>query len=173
MPLAALPYCPELPCSTSRWFRAQGVPVKLIRPASKPEVPVKRKLQLTKAQSGPDRISSRHQAEQTPASQQPSRLLLCDFDKTIADFDAGEARACLGQSVSTSGIHCVCQSFTAICCNMQKECLQAAHAPCDSCQTWYLVRCFCQLWLHHRPVLKLLNLWSMPKSSRKLRHTQK
>jgi hypothetical protein len=58
--------------------------------ASKPEVPVKRKLQLTKAQSGPDRISSRHRAEQPSASRQPSRLLLCDFDKTIADFDAGE-----------------------------------------------------------------------------------
>ncbi|KAL0044617.1 hypothetical protein WJX82_002935 [Trebouxia sp. C0006] len=73
-----------------QWFRAQGVPVKLMRPASTPEVLVKRKLQLTKARSGPDRISSRHQPEQTPASQQPSRLLLCDFDKTIADFDAGE-----------------------------------------------------------------------------------
>ncbi|KAL0039408.1 hypothetical protein WJX79_007128 [Trebouxia sp. C0005] len=73
-----------------QWFRAQGVPVKLIRHTAKPEVTVKRKLQLTKAQSGPDRISSRHQADQTPASLQPARLLLCDFDKTIADFDAGE-----------------------------------------------------------------------------------
>ncbi len=67
------------------------MPVKLICHVSKPEVPVKHRLQLTKAQSGPDRISSRHQAEQTPASPQPSRLLLCDFDKTIADFDAGES----------------------------------------------------------------------------------
>ena len=84
---------PELPCPSSRWFRAQGVPVKLIRHTAKPEVTVKRKLQLTKAQSGPDRISSRHQADQTPASLQPARLLLCDFDKTIADFDAGESAA--------------------------------------------------------------------------------
>ncbi len=67
------------------------MPVKLSRHASKAEVPVKRRLQLTKAQSGPDRISSRHQPEQTSASHQPSRLLLCDFDKTIADFDAGES----------------------------------------------------------------------------------
>ncbi|KAL0032835.1 hypothetical protein WJX77_001986 [Trebouxia sp. C0004] len=73
-----------------QWFRAQGVPVQLIHHVSKPEVAVKRKLQLSKAQSGPDRISSRHQQKQPSPSRQPSRLLLCDFDKTIADFDAGE-----------------------------------------------------------------------------------
>lgn len=67
------------------------MPFKLSHHTPKPGVPVRRRLPLTKAQTGPDRISSRRQAEQTSASQQPSRLLLCDFDKTIADFDAGES----------------------------------------------------------------------------------
>lgn len=78
---------------TGRWFRAQGVTVKLSQHDAKPIVPVKR--QLTKAQSGPDRMSSRRLAQQT-AIKQPSTLLLCDFDKTIADFDAGEHLLQLG-----------------------------------------------------------------------------
>ena len=70
------------------------MPVKLSHHASKPIVPVKRRLHMTKAHSeGPDRITSRRQTEAAQAAAQaaaPSRLLLCDFDKTIADFDAGE-----------------------------------------------------------------------------------
>ena len=80
---------------TGRWFRAQGVTVKLSQHDAKPIVPVKRQLQLTKAQSGPDRMSSRRLAQQA-AIKQPSTLLLCDFDKTIADFDAGEHLLQLG-----------------------------------------------------------------------------
>ena len=51
--------------------------------------PVKRRLQLSQAESGPDRISSRSQAEHTD-DDQPSQLLLCDFDHTLADFDTGD-----------------------------------------------------------------------------------
>lgn len=56
---------------------------------TKPLAPVKRRLQLTQAESGPDRASSCTQAER-PDEEQPSQLLLCDFDHTLADFDTGD-----------------------------------------------------------------------------------
>ena len=52
-------------------------------------MPVKRQLQLSKAESGSDRISSRSQTQHTHGHQ-PSQLLLCDFDHTLADFDTGD-----------------------------------------------------------------------------------
>ncbi len=127
-----------------RWFRAQGVPVKLMSHASRPEVPVKRKLQLTKAQSGPDRISSRHQAQQPSASQKPSRLLLCDFDKTIADFDAGESTGLFWVKASNHvGIHSVCrasQQHAVTAANLDIHCVAVASCCCTTslCSSWTL-----------------------------------
>lgn len=63
---------------------------------TKPPAAVKRRLQLSKAEAGPDRASSRYQAEHT-GRDQPTRLLLCDFDKTIADFDAGQLLQCVSR----------------------------------------------------------------------------
>lgn len=71
-----------------RWFRAQGVAVTMTH-RTNPIAPVKRRLQLSKARSGPERMSSRSQVEHTER-EQPVQLLLCDFDNTIADFDAGD-----------------------------------------------------------------------------------
>ena len=109
--------------------------------ASKPEVPVKRKLQLTKAQSGPDRISSRHQPEQASASQQPSRLLLCDFDKTIADFDAGEHWLVLVKASNHVGIQSVCrasQQHAVTAANLGIHCVAFASCCCTTglCSSW-------------------------------------
>ena len=82
-------YSDHLAFLVCRWFRAQGVPVKMTHHMTKPTMPAKRRLQLSKAQAGPHCASSRYQAEHT-GQDQPARLLLCDFDKTIADFDAGQ-----------------------------------------------------------------------------------
>ena len=114
-----------------------------MRPASTPEVLVKRKLQLTKARSGPDRISSRHQPEQTPASQQPSRLLLCDFDKTIADFDAGEHWLVLVKASNHVGIQSVCrasQQHAVTAANLDIHCVASASCCCITglCSSWHL-----------------------------------
>ena len=59
---------------------------------TKPLAPVKRRLKLTQAESGPHRVSSRTQAERTD-EEQPSQLLLCDFDHTLADFDTGDYKS--------------------------------------------------------------------------------
>ena len=59
---------------------------------TKPLMPVKRQLQLSKAEAGPDYIGSRSQAQHTDAHQ-PSQLLLCDFDHTLADFDTGDVNS--------------------------------------------------------------------------------
>ena len=56
--------------------------------ATDPVVPVNRRLQLSKARSTGDGMSSRSQAVHTD-EEQPDQLLLCDFDNTIADFDTG------------------------------------------------------------------------------------
>lgn len=65
---------------------------------SKPLVPVKRRLQLS-AESGPDRMASWSQAEDTDDDEQPSQLLLCDFDNTLADFDTGDYTHSTGLSL--------------------------------------------------------------------------
>ena len=72
---------------------------------TKPLMPVKRQLPLSKAESGPDRISSRSQAQHTD-SHQPSQLLLCDFDHTLADFDTGDSYSGL------TSLSCHCANLT-------------------------------------------------------------
>lgn len=68
-----------------RWFKAQGVSVSAYS-NTKAAVSSSKKLPLIRAT--PDRADARAVAD-AGAAQPSSRLLLCDFDKTIADFDAG------------------------------------------------------------------------------------
>lgn len=86
----------------SRWFKTQGVPVKMTHHMTKPLAPVKRRLTLCEAESGPDRLSTRTQAERTD-EEQPSQLLLCDFDHTLADFDTGDYK--FGRSFTVFETH--------------------------------------------------------------------
>ena len=69
-----------------RWFKAQGVSVSAYS-NTKAAVPSPKKLPLIRAT--PDRADARAITD-AGAAQPSSRLLLCDFDKTIADFDAGQ-----------------------------------------------------------------------------------
>ena len=75
-----------------RWFRAQGVPVPMTDPAAAvrqgPFLQAKRHVQLS---AQPAAKLPAHAGPHQDASVEHSvTLLLCDFDKTLTDCDAGE-----------------------------------------------------------------------------------
>ena len=78
-----------------RWFRAQGVPVPMTDPAAAVRqgslLQAKRQLQLSPQPAAKLPAHAGHQQE--AGAEHSATLLLCDFDKTLTDCDAGE-RTC-------------------------------------------------------------------------------
>ena len=85
-----------IPPFACRWFRAQGVPVPMTDPAGAvrqgPFLQAKRHLQPATQPAA--KLPAHAGCQQESGAGHSATLLLCDFDKTLTDCDAGEKACC-------------------------------------------------------------------------------